>query len=355
MQESNDETAVPEGPQIKADTWFALAIAGFFITLTVFSGVAIWVFTAEPAVVVQRAQAFTPFGAALIATVTFFTIAWRGVLNTKQLEYQAEQIRHQADQLGQTRRQNDAKDDENLAKLLMDGTKLLGEDRESHVLAGVAALQAVVTSPRGAFAPQAMDILVDLVQRTYKETDKAKIFDAAREAVNLGAAAGRASTRTLILAYDDDEHYFSHAVNGVRLLVYRHAYIDYTEYPRFTDLSHVRFENCLIEEAEIRGNHRNFKNCELQACIIKTMNSLFLGRNSFADCNFSGAEFEGASRSIRIKGGGRTENRLERLKGKNNFFYVEEPITGGSQRDWEMFLERLDANGDPIGVEILED
>ena len=337
MQESNHETAVPEGPQIKADTWFALAIAGFFITLTLFSGVAIWVFTGEPNLALQRAQAFTPFGGALIATVTFCTIAWRGVLNTKQLEYQAEQIGHQADQLGQTRRQNDAKDDENLAKLLMDGTKLLGEPRESHVLAGVAALQAVVTSPRGAFSPQAMDILADLVEVTYTDHAKVKIFDAAREAVNLGAAGGRMSTRMLRLTYAGVDNRWVYAINGVARVTYVSAEIDDMEYLRFADLSRVRFEGCEFTGVIVDGNHRNFVDCTLSSCEIRTMASGFLMKNAFDNCDFSGAKFTG-SRPVPKKD---RPHPWQNLRDRGNWFKQENPIISDARIVWEDFLDEV--------------
>ncbi|MGO8323700.1 hypothetical protein ACC811_02315 [Rhizobium ruizarguesonis] len=337
MQDNKDETAVPDAPQIKADTWFALAIAAFVITLVIFISVAIWIFTGDPRQIQPLAQAFTPFGGALIAVVTFFTIAWRGVLNTKQLEYQAAQIGHQAEQLSQTRRQNDAKDDENLAKLLMDGTKLLGDPKESHVLAGVAALQAVVTSPRGAFASQAMDILVDLVEATYNDSAKNKVFGAAREAVNLGAKTGRMSTRTLLLTYDPKDKPWVQAINGVTMLIYQNATIEDMEYAQFSDFRAVRFENCVMEGVKVDGNHRSFKGCDMQSCKIMTMTSTFLIRNQFDGCDFSGASFTG-SRPPWKKG---TPYPLERLLGRGNWFEEENPITGGESIKWDAFIEKI--------------
>ncbi|MGO7870582.1 hypothetical protein AB9F42_33655 [Rhizobium leguminosarum] len=333
MQVEKDETAVPEAPQISSDTWFALAIAAFLIALIIFTGVASWIFTGDPEQIQPRAQAFTPFGGALIAVVTFFTIAWRGVLNTRQLEYQAAQIKHQVEQLTQTKRQNDAKDEENLAKLLMDGTKLSGDDKESHVLAGVAVLQAVATSPRGAFASQAMDILVDLVEGTYNQIAKVKIYDAAREAVNLGATAGRKSTRRISLLYDDDKTNFTHAINGVQSVFYRNAYFDYSEYPRFTDIREVRFEKCLIEEATIHGNHLRFTNCEFHGCKISTMTGAFLEKNSFESCDFSGAKYTGSRP--------KKPQVLERLRNHGNFFSEDNPIIGGVPSDWVVYLDMI--------------
>ncbi|MBY5484416.1 hypothetical protein E0H36_08480 [Rhizobium leguminosarum bv. viciae] len=335
--------SVGEGPQIKAETWFSLALAASIITACIFGLVALWIFSGEQGSMQPRAQAFTPFGAALIAVVTFCTIAWRGVLNTKQLEYQATQIAHQAEQLAQTRRQNDAKDEENLAKLLMDGTKLLGEDRASHVLAGVAALQAVVASPKGAFASEAMDILVDLIEATYTDDGKSKIFDAAREAVNRGADAGRTSSRSLKLAYSIGKKTFSYAVKGVKKLQYKYAYLDYTEFPHVADLGQVTFEACLIEEGRVVGAHVRFKRCEFDGCQIKDVSLPFLANNTFTNCDFSGATFIFV-RPLR-KNAQTSLPNLDTLRDRGNWFAAGQPIVGTQDVQWEHFLDlRPDAD-----------
>jgi hypothetical protein len=333
--ETNNDR-VPDGPQVSAETWFALAIAAFLITLCIFGMAAGWVFLSGDDDIQRRAQAFTPFGGALIAIVTFFTIAWRGVLNTKQLEYQASQLQHQAEQLAQSRRQNDTKDEENLAKLLMDGTKLLGEEKESHVLAGIAALQAVVVSPRDTFAPQAMDILVDVISQTYKDDGRSKVFDAARRAVNNGASAGRASTRRLTLEYDDASDKEIQAINGVDHLIYKGASVYSVEYNRLSDRKFVSFVACTIEDVTIDGNHRNFRDCTISSARILTMSASFLTQNRISDSDFSGARYSGSHpRAIRDK-----PHPFDNLKDQGNSYEAENPPTGRVR--WENYLIRID-------------
>jgi ABC-type nickel/cobalt efflux system permease component RcnA len=155
-----DPTRVPDVPTIKEATWLGLAIALVFITVILFSISAFWVLTASNSEdMVRRAQTFTPFGAVLFGMVTFCTVAWRGLVTARQADLQAKQIEQQI-------RQNDAKDEENLAKLLMDGTKLVSdkEATEAQILAGVAALEAVVTAPNDRFARQAMDVVVEPIK-----------------------------------------------------------------------------------------------------------------------------------------------------------------------------------------------
>ncbi|MDM9628533.1 hypothetical protein QTL95_21785 [Rhizobium sp. S152] len=307
---------VPDGPQIKAETWFSLALAASIIAMCIFVFVAAWVFSGDVREMPPRAQAFTPFGAALIAVVTFCTIAWRGVLNTKQLEYQAAQIAHQAEQLAQTRRQNDAKDEENLAKLLMDGTKLLGEDKPSHVLSGVAALQAVVVSPKGAFASQAMDILVDLIEETYEPREKAKVFDAAREAVGVGARGGKSSSRNLRLIFSGEKKRYAYGIRGVRSLFYKNAYIDDVQFPIIAEVGQYRFEESHLEEVAVEKGSRRFKGCHFTGCDIRELSHMFLRNNTFESCDFSGAVFRGSAPRY----GGNGEHPYAHLRSGGNFY-----------------------------------
>jgi len=320
------EVGAPNGPAIKAETWFAAAVASIIITIIIGGAAALWVFSAhEPALMVQRAQAFTPFGAALLAIVTFCTIAWRGVLNTTQLQ-------HTADQLAQSRRQNDAKDEENLARLLMEGTKLLGDDKESHILAGIAALQAVVTSPKETYAPHAMDILADLVEATYNSPLKQKVFGACRDALERGADQGRQSSRYLKISFEGDEPQDTVAINGVRILEYQNARIDEYEYGRFREPKRVRFRKCELEYCEVTPQgSRMFDNCRFFNCDISAMSFTFIKRNDFERCDFSGAKYTGGPppRS--------SEETLAKLLKTDNYYEADNPPIG-RRIDWSKYL-----------------
>jgi len=322
------ETTMPgdDGPKIKADTWFALAIASFIITVAIGMLFAHWVFdTASDRQMVQRAQAFTPFGAALLAIVTFCTIAWRGVLNTAQLQQAAEQ-------LNQTRRQNDAKDDENLAKLLMDGTKLIGEDKETHVLAGVAALSAVISSPKGTFAPQAMDILGGLVKATYNLPEKRDLFDAAKAALDLGVELKRYGTRDLTIDVSDLPDKNGVAINGLRSIRYVGARFKRWQFDQFKKFTAVRFSSCRFTGIEDVKIDMRQTNCTFDRCSIKSFTELTVSYNEFEDCNFSGAVLRRPPRanSRRVP--------FAKLSGKGNYFRNGDPPQSTENIDWSQWL-----------------
>lgn len=318
-----------DGPQIKAETWFALAIASFIITMTLGCFFALWVFrSGSPSLMVQRAQAFTPFGAALLAIVTFCTVAWRGVLNTTQLQ-------HTADQLAQSRRQNDAKDEEMLAKLLMDGTKLLGDPSEAHVLAGVAALQAVVTSPRGSFAPHAMDILADLVGATYNVPEKYNVYSAARNALERGAELDRMAARNITIDLTNADDKYADVINGVRLITYVGATVDEFQLSRFRNTKKVRLQKCLVEEVEVRHNAFRFEECKFDNCAILSMTVRFVSQNEFDSCDFSGARIAGP---LQLSRGGSSPDPLTKLKKNGNYYFSDAPPVHRREIDWSKYL-----------------
>lgn len=321
-----------KGPQIEAETWFSLALASAIIVMCLFFVAALWIFDAPANDTQRRTQAFTPFGAALIAFVTFCTVAWRGALNTRQLEYQASQLSHQSDQIAQMRRQNDFKEDENLAKLMIDGAKLLGASEQSHVLAGVAALQAVVAAPKPSFSLEAMSILVDLIESTHAKDDDEKVFDAACAAVNRGASLGIETDRVLRLDFAKHPPR-SKIIEGVRFVYYRNAMFYGDDLGRIAHKARARFDRCTIEGAEIIGN-RMFANCKFEECVIKEATMSFLNRNEFEACNFSNA---------RIPATNFTESSVNEILGtlrnRENWYWADQPIQSDRAGLVELFLD----------------
>lgn len=275
-----------EGPQIKAETWFSLALSAAAITIIIGCMAALWVFSeSEPKDMVLKAQAFTPFGAALLAIVTFCTIAWRGVLNTQQLEHQAAQLRQQI-------RQNDANDDANLAKLLQEGAKLLA-DREKlpQVIAGIATLEILIKEPNGKYAIEAMDLLGDLLLETYGDEQLNRINRSALRGLAEGADRGLKSRvegtfmrpeatgsrleywvtiRGLSALYLTGGALKMHALEAMR--------------PYIRDLDGV-----LIESASVDADDPIFSDCTFKECTVTSASVFTLRHHTFLECDFSDA------------------------------------------------------------------
>lgn len=329
------DNPVPAGPQIDPETWFALAIASFALMLIVFIFFGIWVFSGDGALMLQRSQAFTPFGAGLIAAVTFFTVAWRGVLNTRQLEYQAVQLAHQAQQLEQSRRQNDASDDANFAKLLQEGAKLLGErQNQAHLLAGITSLHSLILEPKRRYGVQAMDLLADFVSFAYDVVSVESALNAAVRSLAEGEVLGlRSNVGVRFQSDTPDRHWFP--VRGLAYAEYSGGRItqsrdEFMTMHETTVFNGVYFENCIVSD------YKNFRNCTFDNCDIVEFSGTRLPDNRFLMCDFTNAYISQPffDEVYRLGEGS-----------ADNYFHYEQPPNGEMSFNWYEILS-TDPKGD---------
>ena len=319
MADSTEPGKISEGPAMKRETWFANALASMIVTVIAGAFAAVWVFSADmPTLMVQRAQAFTPFGAALLAIVTFCTVAWRGVLNTEQLE-------RQADQLQQQIRQNDAKDEENLAKLLLDGTKLMGAEEEAHVLAGIAVLQAVATAQNGRFATEAMNILLGAGGDYCTDNEKKVLYEACAAALAGAVSMNRFGTRELVLTAPSDGFSWPdiHGAQRVSLSGGRISGFTSKSLPEklLKNNKNVSIKRVKISFAKIK-KEINFSECEFERCTIEAFNPYFIRNNIFKKCDFSNAKDWGEFFLSDVYD---EEEIRKNIGGKGNYYVVESP------------------------------
>lgn len=94
----------------------------------------------------------------IFALFAFVVTIWRGNLHAQQVSGQMEQLKLGREQLEKT-------EDNNIAKLLVDSTKLLGDDMsDAEKIAGVACLAQIIEA-KSKFAKQAVDILILFCKR----------------------------------------------------------------------------------------------------------------------------------------------------------------------------------------------
>lgn len=169
---NNDDDRIREYPSYNENRWFSLAVAGSLITLVGAFFAAAWVFSeTDPEIRARAAAALTPFGTIMIAAVTFCTVAWRGLVGSRQADQQ--------------RRQNEATDDANFAKLLQEGAKLLADEKAPNQLAGIASLNVLLTEPKGRFANEAIDVLAEAFKSLYREvTDHLSLQDVVNQSLH---------------------------------------------------------------------------------------------------------------------------------------------------------------------------
>lgn len=332
MSEAPQDNHTPDEPRISANEWYALAVSGAILAATGFVIAFIWVFWCDDKHAInERAQAVAPFGAAAIAIVTFFTIAWRGVQTDHQLRQQAEQVRFQGRQLEQIVRQNDAKEDENLTKVLQEGAKLIADkDKTSQALAGISSLDYLVSKGVSPFAEQAADLLSNFLMETYGAADLNRISRA------IITALQRCEDNQIIPGIDgvfdapsDDGRELTWAyIPAIRNLTLTGGALNSNTYKRIASRIQT-LQKVKIYKAAIESPDEKFQKCSFNYCKFNSIDTYELSRNNFYRCDFSGALIE-----IDDEFGLIDENTLR--DGQNYFKSGREPtnVLGDGMGEW---------------------
>ncbi|WP_333631684.1 hypothetical protein [Agrobacterium cavarae] len=307
---------------ISAQGWFKITICAAAVSFVFFVCSGLTVLAQSTTSEMQKvSQAFAPFLVGLVATVTFCAAIWRGKLNSEQIKQQ--------------KRQNDAKDEENLAKLMMDGAKMLGEEKDSHVLAGIAALQAVVATPDTKFATHSMDLLADFASENISTIEKSRSVNSARIALNTGAASGYCSSRRIEVTAAHEEE-FHEVYNGFARVKYMGGWIVEETYQSLQTFRTVEFESVKFEGCTFTVPLRGFRRCEFQECKFSEVGLTLIRANSFENCDFTRTKFTKLSRSRDLNQAQKKE--IAKLKTLGCFYNASNPPTGLGITNWAQFL-----------------
>ncbi|MBM7322411.1 hypothetical protein JS562_04615 [Agrobacterium sp. S2] len=296
---------------MSAQGWFKLAIVAASVGLVFFVCSGLVVLAQQDANDMQKvSQAFAPFLVGFVAIVTFCAAIWRGKLNSEQIRQQ--------------KRQNDANDDANLAKLLQEGAKLLGEDNKtSYQLAGIATFKVLISDPKKRFSIEAMDLLADFYMSAGSDEEQALEF--ARLSLITGQMQGARSTLILRPSGQNDWP----AISGFARQEYTGGTIDAESYEVITRddcvFKKVRFVGCTVEV-----HHHIFESCVFDRCSIKSIDDPYDDtlENEFTKCDFSGCYVERHFPA---------ESMWE-LKDRGNWFNASNPPHHYEFSDWERIL-----------------
>lgn len=339
---------VSEGPSDDPRQWYNTAVGLAIFTGTVGFMAVLYVFWADtPRQSVLRAQIVAPVGVALFALVTFCTVVWRGLLNTQQLEQQAKQLEHQAKQLEhqarqleyqavqlqQQIRQNDASDDANLAKLLQEGAKLLGEkEKEAQILGGIVTLEMLIDEPKRKFSLQVMDLLADFYLRAYHNPNLNNARLAARRALAHGHRLGFQSKVRGVLEAKPDGHTIWEGVRGFGSIKYVGGSI-LNPLIRAHGDTYFWIQKVKAQHCEFNG--RQFiDDCEIKESKFREVSFLsMINPGAIIDCDFSNCKF-----------GNIPEEYLLKMKlDAGNFYITGSPPTHEKFKDWSRILTELPA------------
>jgi hypothetical protein len=273
-----EEKQVSQGPAIKEATWQGATLASAVIALAIVGFYAFYTFgAATPEVMVQRAQAFTPFGACLLAFVTFCAAMWRGMLTTRQANEQ--------------RRQNDANEEVNLGKVLQEGAKLIGDkDNEAHRLAGIASLATLFSDPKGRFGVDAMDILASFINFSHDNKEMARSFNACVKAMHRGDAAGFCSNMSIEFSSksSDTSWVYVPGLKGCQFYGGRISGENVNKITRKNPHSEFDGVDIFFDKIDYRAT---FSDCNFTECKFTEIGYDTIEQNTFIDCDFSSCIF----------------------------------------------------------------
>ncbi len=304
---------VQEWPVITENHWYALAITSAMFTALAILSAFLWIFFDgfDGESDLKKAQAVAPFGVALFALVTFCTVAWRGSVNVRQA--------NQAEREGR-------------AKLLQEGAKLLGEkDNPSHVSAGVATLEILVTGPDYKLAVQAMNLIADYVQSEMASSHAHRFRDETFAALAAGADLGREANRTIRcnapIANDDEQAVEWTAISGVKTVQYIGGKVEGGIFGDFSDRPNFRYSGVRMTfQEDVKVNYR-YSNCAFSYCDIVGYRGTYGRDNQFTDCDFSDCKFTKTT-------------EIPNLKNEKNYFRLghEPTSTNHESVKWEDHL-----------------
>ncbi|WP_425963903.1 hypothetical protein [Rhizobium nepotum] len=340
---SNDEKN-NDRPTLLEDDWFALAVASVVIGLVLFGFVAAWIMlTDDLTAAKQRTDIVVPFATIYLAVVTFFTVAWRGLVSARQADQQ--------------KAQNDANDDASYAKLLQEGAKLLGDfTKAQDQLAGLASLEVVIHEPRKRFSPQALDVVANFYSSIHKGISKTDavnydlnaVASFARSIMNGASSAGmRSSIRASFSANTPDMQW--PGVSGFQRQEYYGGRFADTQLEKICR-DEFKIDNAHIWKVEFPYKHAIVTNCVFRWCKVRRLDDIdveFDG-NKFENCEFSGCNFGSDPGFI---------DEALSLREAGNWFDVDSPPSFKDEFDWERILipKRRKANGVYAAVSAQDD
>ncbi|WP_153005277.1 hypothetical protein [Aureimonas ureilytica] len=249
-----------------------------------------------------------------IATVTFSTVIWRGLVSTRQVESQVKATNHQAHQIELVRKQNERGQRNELASLLQKGAELLSSEQTTDRSAGLATLHAVAASNQE-FSKQAMNILAEQLEKVAKEDYNSREYKNITEAMqDVYDKCSITADYSIAFEAPNDETKWS-IVKGISRIKYTNGYFRLTrEESEAVFLgTNVRFVGVRFESGTHAVTYLKYKNCRIRGAKIIFYTQAPVERNIFEMCDFSGCKV--------------TIRSSKNITGRDNYYYEDTPPT----------------------------
>lgn len=317
-------------PRITEADWYALAISLAIMTFVIATGGLLWIFYAAGTEELQKRLAITGMVTTFLgATTTFCTVAWRGMITSKQSETSIEQVK-------ETRRQIAITEDNNLALLLQKGAEFLSDDNPTKKSAGISLLSTVMNSGQENFSSVSQSLLVDYVERDGKYAHNSSLIQQSISAINsYYDKYNRILYRSVLFdagAYNGpyDPYHFFMLIYGVERVFYIGGIIN-NHRNLFLNKNFI-FRNVVFNSCKFTSETSAvYEKCIFNHCEFNFVNSFALRENTFKNCNFSNCK-------IAVIG-----DIPQLVDGGNYYEEDAEPVVNGEAilMDWEAFFVKV--------------
>lgn len=257
---------LPQGPRVSdypvysEKEWYALAISFGVITTVIAGFLLCWVFYGDyPGEFRDRvsvAGTIVAFGGAI---TTFCTVAWRGLITTRQADTANTQMQEAIEQGQRVERQLQATEINNVAVLFEKAASLLSDASKSKQRAAIALLRNVGLSRTGGLGREVVDLLKEYISEGTGQRD--------------GDV-----TAAIALKYADE---IAQSIGFITQCDVTFLNLQLDTLPQA--ILGVTYKNCDIRNSEL-GTNLYFEDCNIQHCTVK-QHSVFHGINKFYACN----------------------------------------------------------------------
>lgn len=316
-------------PSITENDWYILAIVFSVFTIVAAAFALWWIFNGiYPDKIAERATI-----AGMIVTLggvvtTFCTVAWRGMITTRQADVSIQQI-------AETRRQIAVTEANNIALSLQKGAEFIGDvDSQSKVSAGIAMLHSVVLSGSRNYAVAAHELIIDYIEQNSSNGHENKIVNYAISAVNSSSEETKILSNRLItfevrnsINFNVDDLTRWKVFNGSTAVVYRGGVFRHQEMKFGVDtiyfFTDVHFYACNF----VSMHGVIYNGCTFLKCSFRNVYEKHLETMKFIDCNFSDAFIYNLS-------------DVPDMRSNGNYYYKDSPPMSmdGNLVDWKRYF-----------------
>jgi uncharacterized protein YjbI with pentapeptide repeats len=319
-----------EYPTINEKEWYALSIASAIATVVVSFFVLYWVlYGGYPEIRTERISIAGAIVTFWVAVTTFCSVAWRGLISTRQIE--------------ETRRQIAIAEENNVAETLQKGAELISETSMAKAAAGIASLHSVMLANNVRLATAAQSLLLDyVVQHGKIGHGQQNITRAAQALTSAHLSKKLMLNQSAYFEKDDvvgdnDDNYTTDwiVIYGISSVSYHGGNVNSQEIFQGNEVNFtgVVFNNCTFKNL----SGVIFRRCKFYGCKIEKVHTSLLESNHFWQCDFSGATivFDAPMPDMR--------------EGKNYIYSYDRPKADGNTGkpiEWDVVFEEFDEPAD---------